>query len=206
MEQESFGKRDVQPPEGVCGEVINFAGTLNKTVEVGRQVVRNHKLYVVRNCVVKYLVRIDIIYRLGRVTWDPSNEHLFIHETGIGVPLEGCIVRLRVAVVKEDVLINPGKECLVRCVAVGAQKDLEYMAEPTVSLGDGPVRPECCIVRVNSKEELWLRVINVSKVSEKMKNGETIGNYTQRLRLHYLVNKCSPRVNIGTYNTRVRII
>ena len=67
-----------------------------------------------------------------------------------------------VAVVKEDILINPGKECLVRCVAVGAQKDLEYMAEPTVSLGDEPVRPACCIVRVSNDEELWLRVINVS--------------------------------------------
>ena len=111
-----------------------------------------------------------------------------------------------VAVVKEDVLINPGKECLVRCVAVGAQKDLEYMAEPTVSLGDEPVRPACCIVRVNNNEELWLRVINVSKVSEKLKNGETIAQYTQSSRLHYLVNKWSPRVNVGSCNTRVMII
>ena len=182
VERESLGKPDVQPPQGVCGEVINFVGTLNKTVKIGGQVVRNHKFYVVRNCVVKYLVGIDFIYRLGRVTWDPSKEHLFIHETGKGVPLERMyrttanttLNNVCVAVVKEDVLINPGKECLVRCVAVGAQKDLEYMAEPTVSLGDEPVRPACCIVRVNNNEELWLRVINVSKVSEKLKNGETI--------------------------------
>ena len=72
VERESLGKPDVQPPQGVCGEVINFLGTLNKTVKIGGQVVRNHKFYVVRNCVVKYLVGIDFIYRLGRVTWDPS--------------------------------------------------------------------------------------------------------------------------------------
>ena len=130
----------------------------------------------------KYLVGIDFICRLGRVTWDPSKEHLFIHETGREVPLERMyrttvnttLNNVCVAVVKEDVLINPGKECLVRCVAVGARKDLEYMVEPTVSLGDEPVRPACCIVRVNNDDELWLRVINVSKVSEKLKNVETI--------------------------------
>ena len=88
VERESLGKPDVQPPQGVCGEVINFVGTLNKTVKIGGQVVRNYKFYVVRNCAVKYLVGIDFIYRLGRVTWNPSKEHLFIHETGKGVSLE----------------------------------------------------------------------------------------------------------------------
>ena len=202
VERESLGKPDVQPPQGVCGEVINFVGTLNKTVKVGGQVVQNHKFYVVRNCVVKYL---NCIYRLGRRTWDPSKEHVFIHETGKGVPLERMyrttanttLNNVCVAVVKEDVLINPWKECLVRCVAVGAQKDLEYMAEPTVFLGDEPVRPACCIVRVNNNQELWLRLINASKVSEKLKNGNQLHNYTQSLRLHYLVNKWSPRVDVG---------
>ena len=39
VERESLGKPDAQPPQGVCGEVINFVGTLNKTVKVGGQVV-----------------------------------------------------------------------------------------------------------------------------------------------------------------------
>lgn len=120
VERESLGKPDVQPPKGVCGEVINFVGTLNKTVKIGGQVVRNHKFYVVRNCVVKYLVGIDFIYRLGRVTWDPSKEHLFIHETGKGVPLERMyrttanttLNNVCVAVVKEDVLIKTLRKTL----------------------------------------------------------------------------------------------
>ena len=140
VEREALGKPDVQPLSRVCGEVINFLGILNKTVKVGGQVVRNHKLYVVRNCVVKYLLGIDFIYRLGRVTWDPTKEHLLIHETGKGVSLERMyrtnsnttLNNICVAMVRKDVLINAGKECLIRCVLVGAQKDLEYMAEPTV--------------------------------------------------------------------------
>ena len=143
VERGSLGKPDVQSPQGLCGEVINFVGSLNKTVKVGGQVVRNHKFYVVRNYVVRYLLGIDFIYRVGRVTWDPSKEHLFIHEIGKGLPLERMyrttanttLNNVCVAVVKENVLINPGKDCLVRCVAVGVGKTLNIWLKQLYPLG-----------------------------------------------------------------------
>lgn len=46
---------DTKPPQGVSGEAFNIFGTLVKTVRVGGQVLRNHKFFVVKNCVVKYL-------------------------------------------------------------------------------------------------------------------------------------------------------
>ena len=81
-EREAMKEPTTQPPEGVTGEVLNIVGTLTKTVRVGGQVVRNHKFFVVKNCVVKYLAGIDFIFRLERATWDPKKEELFIHETG----------------------------------------------------------------------------------------------------------------------------
>ena len=69
VERESLGKPDVPTStRGYVARLSILVGTLNKTVKIGGQVVRNHKFYVVRNCVVKYLVGIDFIYRLGRVT------------------------------------------------------------------------------------------------------------------------------------------
>ena len=76
--------------------------------------------------------------------------------------------------VKEDVIVEPGKECLVKCVADKAFRGLDYMAAPNTSPGDEPIRPACCIVRVDMNRELWLRVINVNKVSETLRKGEKI--------------------------------
>ena len=125
---------------------------------------------MVKDCVVRYLAGIDLIYQLGRVTRDPINKHLFIHETGKGVPLKQMYRRtsnttpnnICDVVVKGEVLIHPGRECLVRWVAAGAVKCLEYMAEQTLSLGDEPVRPACSITTIGTNDELWLRVVNVS--------------------------------------------
>ena len=76
--------------------------------------------------------------------------------------------------VKGDVIVEPGKECLVKCVADKAFRGLDYMAAPNTSPGDEPIRPACCIVRVDMNRELWLRVINVNKVSETLRKGEKI--------------------------------
>ena len=56
--------------------------------------------------------------------------------------------------VKEDVIVEPGQECLVKCVADKAFRGLDYMAAPTTSPGDEPIRPTCCIVRVDMNREL----------------------------------------------------
>jgi hypothetical protein len=59
-------------------------------------------------------------------------------------------------------------------VADKAFRGLDYMATPNTSPGDEPIRPACCIVRVDMNRELWLRVINVNKVSETLRKGEKI--------------------------------
>jgi hypothetical protein len=56
--------------------------------------------------------------------------------------------------VKEDVIVEPGQECLVKCVADKAFRGLDYMAAPNTSPGDEPIRPACCIVRVDMNREL----------------------------------------------------
>ena len=71
-ECKTLRKPDTKSTQGVSGEAINIVGTLTKTVRDGGQVVRNHKFFVVNNCVVKYLAGIDFIFRLGRATWDPK--------------------------------------------------------------------------------------------------------------------------------------
>ena len=173
---------DTKSPQGVSGEAINIVGTLVKTVRVGGQVVRNHTFLVVKNCVVKYLSGIDFILRLGRATPDPKKRQLFIHETGKSAKLEtmyrpetgmnrgrSCDV-----VVKDDVIVEPGKECLVKCVAEHAFPALDYVGASNTSPGDEPVRPACCIVRVDENRELWLRVINVNRVNETLTKGTVI--------------------------------
>ena len=144
--------------------------------------VRNHKFFVVKNCVVKYLAGIDFIFRLGRATWDPKKGQLFIHETGKCAKLETMYRpetgmnrgRTCDVLVQDDIIVEPGKECLVKCVSEHAFRGLDYMAVPTTSPGEEPVRPACCIVRVDENKELWLRVINVNKVSETLHKGTVI--------------------------------
>ena len=77
-ERKTMRKPETKSPQGVSGEAINIVGTLTKTVRVGGQAVRNHKFFVVKNCVVKYLAGIDFIFRLGRATWE-------VYETGDNV-------------------------------------------------------------------------------------------------------------------------
>lgn len=159
-ERKTMREPDTKSPQGVSGEAINIVGTLTTTIRVGGQVVRNHKFFVVKNCVVKYLAGIDFIFRLGRATWDPKKGQLFIHETGIK-----CVYRPETGInrgracdvlVQDDIIVEPGKECLVKRVSEHAFRGLDYMAAPTTSPGDEPVRPVCCIVRVDENKELWL--------------------------------------------------
>ena len=173
---------DTKSPQSVSGEAVNIVGTLVKTVRVGGQVVRNHTFLVVKNCVVKYLSGIDFILRLGGATPDPKKGQLFIHETGKSEKLETMYRpetgmnrgRSRDVAVKDDVIVEPGKECLVKCVAEYALRGLDYVGAPKTSPGDEPVRPACCIVRVDANKELWLRVINVNGVNEALTKGTVI--------------------------------
>ena len=55
-----------------------------------------------------------------------------------------------------------------------SESGLDYMAAHTTSPGEEPVRPACCIVRVEENKELWLRVINVNKVQETLHKGTVI--------------------------------
>ena len=63
---------------------------------------------------------------------------------------------------------------LVKCVSEHAFRGFDYMAAPTTSPGEEPVRPICCIVRVDENKELWLRVINVNKLRETLHKGTVI--------------------------------
>lgn len=87
------------------------------------------------------------------MTWDPKKGQLFIRETGKSAKLEtmyrpesgmnrgrSCDVA-----VKDDVIVEPGKECVVKCVAEHAFRGLDYMAAPNTSPGDEPVRPACLL-------------------------------------------------------------
>ena len=76
--------------------------------------------------------------------------------------------------VQDDIIVEPGKECLVKCVSEHAFRGLDYMAAPTTSPGEERVRPACCIVRVDENKELWLRVINLNKVRETLHKGTVI--------------------------------
>ena len=185
-ERKTVRKPDTKSPQGVSGEDMNIVGTLTKTVRVGGQVVRNHKFFVVKNCVVKYLAGIDFIFRLGRATWDPKKGQLFIHETGKCTKLETMyrpetgINRGRTCdvLVQDEIIVKPGKECLVKCVSEHAFRGLDYMAAPTTSPGEEPVRPACCIVRVDE--------MATSHQRKQSKGNSSEGNCNRSVRPRFL--------------------
>ena len=104
--------------------------------------------------------------------------------------------------VTEDVVVEPGKERLVKCVAEHAFRGLDYIAAPNTSRGDEPVRPACCIVRVDENRELWLRVINVNSISETLAKGTAIAQLDPHFQTTFLGHrKTKPPEQVTGYTS-----